>query len=142
LIPAFSFDYHLMTDPLGAPLPREERHGYFEDWTAGYGLKEIAGILKSQAGNQRILVVTEGSFGTLPDGLDIYTKDDPNIEVWYSTSVLTSDVYVMSNLEPTYFVVNKSRLTFNRNLKLLKEYPRALGPGLPQDALELYQVLP
>ena len=142
LIPAFSFDYYLMTSPQKAPLPREERHGYFEDWTAGYGLKEIAVYLESQAENGKIVVVTEGSFGTLPDGLDIYTKDDPNIEIWYSTSVLTSDVYVIAQLMPTFFIVNKSRMTFNKNLKLVKEYPRALGPGLPQDALLFYQVTP
>lgn len=146
LIPAFLFDYYLMTNPQKAPLPREERHGYFEDWTAGYGLKEIATFLKNESKNlpagRQVLVVTEGSFGTLPDGLDIYIKDDPNIEIWYSTSILDSDVYAMAHLEPTYFVVNKSRLAFNRNLKLLNEYPRALGPGLTQDALILYRVLP
>ena len=142
LIPAFSFDYYLMTNPREAPLPREERHGYFEDWTAGYGLKEIAGILKEQAGSQKILVVTEGSFGTLPDGLDIFLKNDPNIEIWYSTSILDSDVYAAAYFEPTYFVVDKSRLAFNKNLTLLNEYPRALEPGLTQDALILYRVLP
>jgi len=142
MIPAFLFDYYLMTNPQEAPLPREERHGYFEDWTAGYGLKEIAGILKGAAASQEILVVTEGSFGTLPDGLDIYLKNDPNIEIWYSTSTLISDVYHMAKLEPTYFIVNKSRLAFNRNLKLLNEYPRALGPGLVRDGLMFYRVLP
>lgn len=142
LVPAFVFDYYLMTDPQKAPLPREERHGYLEDWTAGYGLKEIAGFMKSQARNQKILLVTEGSFGTLPDGLDIYMGNDPNIEVWYSTSTLEPDVYSMAKLEPTYFVVNKSRLALNKDLKLLNEYPKAKQPDSTQDGLMLYQVLP
>jgi len=142
LVPAFSFDFFLSTNPQKTPLPREERHGYFEDWTAGYGLKEIAVFLTNQAVNKKILVVTEGSFGTLPDGLDIYLGENSNIEIWYSTSVLEPDVYSMAKLTPTYFVVNKSRLAFNRDLKLINEYPRAKGPDLPQDGLMLYQVLP
>ena len=69
-------------------------------------------------------------------------QDDSNIEIWYSTSILSSDVYDMAKLEPTYFVVNKSRLAFNRKLELINEYPKAQGPGLTQDALILYRVLP
>jgi 4-amino-4-deoxy-L-arabinose transferase-like glycosyltransferase len=140
LIPAFSFDYYLLTDPQKAPLPREERRGYLEDWTAGYGLKEIAGFLENKSIDGEILVVTEGSFGTLPDGLQIYLGDNSNISIWYSTSVLTPEVYDMVAFKPTYFVINKSRLTHNPGLKLIAEYPRAKGPEIPQDALLLYEV--
>jgi 4-amino-4-deoxy-L-arabinose transferase-like glycosyltransferase len=142
LIPAFSFDYYLITDPQNAPLPREERHGYLEDWTAGYGLKEIATYLGEKSKNSEILVVTEGSFGTLPDGLQIYLGDNPNINIWYSTSVLAPEVYDMAAFTPTYFIVNKSRLAFNKDVQLIAEYPRAKGPILPQDALILYKVGP
>lgn len=141
-IPAFIFDYYLSTNPQQAPLPMEERRGYLEDWTAGYGLKEISQILNKESKTQKILVVTEGFFGTLPEGLQIYFRENPNITFWYSTPLLDPDVYVEAQTERTYFVVNKSHSVFNKNLKLIKEYLKAKGPTLPQDALVLYQVLP
>ena len=53
LSPTLYFNILLLKDPLKAPLPREERRGYLEDWTAGYGLKEIAQFLSQKAIDRR-----------------------------------------------------------------------------------------
>jgi hypothetical protein len=139
LIPAVNLDINLLVNPEKANLPHEERKGYLEDWTAGYGLKDISAYLSNEAAATKILVVTEGAFGTLPDGLQIYLKNNPKIEIWYGTSILDEDVYLTAKEKPTYFIVNKSHESFNRNLTLIKEYPKAKGFNY-QDSMRLYKV--
>lgn len=59
---ALVFDYYLLTDPAKANLPRSERSGYLEEWTAGQGIKEVADFF---AGRGHAVVGTEGFFRDL-----------------------------------------------------------------------------
>ncbi|MFH1561567.1 MAG: glycosyltransferase family 39 protein, partial [Patescibacteria group bacterium] len=56
------FDFKLLTNPAQAPFPRNEREGYLQDWTAGWGIKEIAEYLKTIPRDKGIVVGTEGYF--------------------------------------------------------------------------------
>lgn len=128
------FNYHLLTNPEKANLPRGERSGYLEEWTAGQGIKEISEYLKLNlpAGKQ-VVVGTEGYFGTLPDGLQLYVNDLKNIVVVGVGVVITetpkslTDSFAAGN--KTYLVVNKSRFNGNakeQGLKLITSYPKGL----------------
>lgn len=137
-----NFDFRLVKDPLHVPLPKEERLGYLEDWTAGYGLSEIAHFLSQQAVSQPIVVGTEGSFGTLPDGLYIYLDKVPNISIAPGKGFIPDELYQSAKDHPTYFVGNKSRLPgYIESVTLLKTYPKIDVDGL-HDAIILYQVHP
>lgn len=130
------FNYHLLTNPEKAGLPRGERSGYLEEWTAGQGIKEISVILReieSQNPGKQIVVGTEGFFGTLPDGLQIYLNDLPNIivkgvgVVIEDTPESLKDAYKAGN--KTYLVVNKSRFKGHpekQGYKLIAQYPKGL----------------
>lgn len=137
------FNYWLLKDPAKAPLPKAERIGYFEDWTAGYGFFEIAEFLKEKTKNNSVVVGTEGFFGTLPDGLYIYL-DKSNISVVGSHATISAQVRNAAKDHLTYFVGNKNRLEGNiSNVLLIKEYPKAKPKDESlQDAVVLYQVLP
>lgn len=137
------FNYQLLTDPFNLNLPRGEKRGYFEDWTAGYGFVEIADYLKEQSKDGEIIVGTEGSFGTLPDGLWIYLDKAPNITIIGGPPRLTEDLKNMNQMHPVYFVANKSRVGDSiPGTTLIKEYPKVKGPDYPQDAILLFKVLP
>ena len=144
LIPALIFDYYLLFNPTKAPLPKDDRKGYFEDWTAGYGIKEVASFLKEKAKKGNVLIVTEGAFGTLPDGIAIYTKGNSNIEIWHASSIIEPYIYDEAKTREVYFAVNKSRFVNNPNLELIKEYPKAksLDEKKEQDALLLFKINP
>jgi len=71
----------LTSQPARAWLPENERSGYLEMWTAGYGINEASIYLKEVAKNRKVLIGTEGYFGTLPDGLQIYLEKVPNITI-------------------------------------------------------------
>jgi 4-amino-4-deoxy-L-arabinose transferase-like glycosyltransferase len=138
------FNYLLLTKPEDAPLPRESRRGYFEDWTAGVGLKEIAEFLIDKTKNGNVVVGTGGYFGTLPDGLYIYLDKTPNIAVIGGKATISAQLKDAALKHQTYFVANDRDFNYvdTHELKLIKQYPKVKGPELPQDAMNLYQVFP
>jgi len=135
------FDYQLVKNPPPDSLPKEERIGYFEDWTAGYGLKQIANYLIDQKKSGPVVVGTAGYFGTLPDGIYIYL-DKSQISVIGSSATVSAKLRESAKDHPTFFVGNKKELEKSaKDLKLIMEFPKSSQTGLP-DASVLYQVLP
>ncbi len=136
VVQSIIFNFYLLTNPEKAQLPRGERSGYLEEWTAGQGIAEIASYLKNQSSiinNQQIIVGTEGYFGTLPDGLQIYVNDYPNIIVIGVGVIITETPQSLREAveagNKTYLVVNKSRFRANYEdlgYKLISKYPKAL----------------
>ena len=53
-------------------LPANDRQQYLEEWSAGQGIEEVADKLTQVGQNQRVVLATEGYFGTLPDGILMY----------------------------------------------------------------------
>lgn len=155
---ALKFDYFLLSDPEKANLPRSERSGYLEEWTAGTGIAEVAEYLKEkqkEVPNQKIVVGTEGYFGTLPDGLLIYLNEVPEITVigvGIDISETPSSLIDSKKAgNKTYLVVNSSRLKADPEelgLELVSVYPKAFRPeGIkeflqhgPRDNLYLFEV--
>lgn len=157
-------NYWYLTDPQKANLPRSERSGYLEEWTSGYGIKETADWLKAlvakpiadlPAGRQ-VIVGTEGYFGTLPDGLQIYLNNTPQIVV---VGVEVKFVDIPKKLieakkagNKVYLLANNTRIKLKNpedyGLKLIKSYPKGLRePDTrefylqgPQESLMFYEL--
>lgn len=149
-LPALWINYLLLTDPAKAPLPRVERSGYLELWTSGTGIREIAEIVKEQKRaepEKHILVGTEGYFGTLPDGLQIYLSDISGIVVKgvgiTITSVDSSLIQAKRAGDKVYLVVNSSRFEGDPKdlgLTQLVSYPKAIQPNGKLESLLLFEV--
>jgi hypothetical protein len=158
IIQAGVFDYFLVTSPQKANFPLRERMGYFQEWTSGIGIKEVADYVRNKHNenpNKKIVIGTEGYFGTLPDGLQMYIQDLPNI-ITIGTGLAMNKIpqpLVESKLAGniTYFVVNKSRLAVNPeklNVTLIESFkkePRVPGTmeydsGGPQDELYFFEI--
>ncbi len=150
VLPAIWVDYLLLTSPNAAPLPKDERSGYLEQWTAGYGIQEVAKFVKTEHEkdpNQVIIVGTEGFFGTLPDGLMIYAADIPGVVIrgvgLSINTVHDSLINAKKAGDKVYLVANTSRLedgAYNQGLKLLARYPKAIQPSGKQESLLLFEV--
>src|SRR3989338_3641248 len=130
------FDYYLLTDPVKAPLHLAEKEQFFYDWSAGYGLEEIRQYLLALPTDKKIVVATENSFGTLPNGLEIYFSGHPNIQilgVGFPAGGMSSGMeQSLSEIKRLFLVANKDRYTFPSpdRLKLVGEYPRLKGQTL------------
>ncbi len=152
LLFSLGYDLSLAIKPTRSLLPTEEYRGYLTDWTAGWGIKESAKFFANQAKNNKIVVGTEGYFGTLPDGLWIYLDGTPNLTIIggpvpvkeIPSSLLNSAK--AGNL--TYLVANKSRFLIpptvaQNRLKLIRSYPKPPDPltGI-SDSLNIWRVQP
>jgi len=164
LIPSLYFDWQLWRNPSLAPLPKDEYAGYLEDWTAGWGIKESADYLKELPRDRNITVGTEGFFGTLPEGLQIYLERERKTSSAYlERERKTSSAYLEGEKkivvigvglpiktvpEPlvnakkaddrVYLVVNESRMVMENQegLSLIDEYEKPGG-----DKLLFFEVL-
>ncbi len=138
----------IIANPQRALLP--ERSGYLERWTAGYGIREVAeSIRKEYESNlgQTIVVGTEGYFGTLPDGLQIYLNDLPEVVVIgvgldlneVPKSLLESKAFG----NKTYLVINNTRLKANPDelkAELIESYPKAQPKHGQREELLFFEV--
>jgi 4-amino-4-deoxy-L-arabinose transferase-like glycosyltransferase len=140
------FNFYLLTNPEKLSLPRDMRSGYLEEWTAGQGIKEAASYLRERAKSRNVLVGTEGYFGTLPDGLQMYLEKVPHITIigvgLYLEEVpesLTSGV----KENEVYLLINDDRLSMDpekHHLRLIAEYPKANRPNGKHENLQLFRL--
>ena len=119
---ALTANYQIYTDPVNSPLPPNEKSGFLEEWSSGTGIKEASEIIKNMAyqnPKRHIVVGTEGSFGTLPDGLQIYLEKIPNITVigvgLDISEIPESLIASKKSGNLTYLVANSSRLRFEKD---------------------------
>ncbi len=136
------FIFNLSTNPFSQKLPSSET-GYLQDWTSGWGIKESYDYLKQRSLVANVIVGTEGSFGTLPNGLQIYAN---KVNQFTIIGQGLGFATVPDNLQnafdygdEVYLIINQSR--FNTvsleqgGLKIIKSFDK---PG--SDKLLLYQL--
>lgn len=130
-------------------MPSRMRNGYLEEWTAGWGQRDLGNYLVNLANQGKTIVVgAEGYFGTLPDGLQIYTEGYPNITVIGvgQPAVDIPEALVNTSRDNLIFlVINKSRNSLKphnlEQLQLIKSYPKPERPDGTQEELQVYQLV-
>ncbi|MCX6727061.1 MAG: glycosyltransferase family 39 protein [Candidatus Shapirobacteria bacterium] len=125
----------LSVDSFNYILPPSET-GYLSDWTSGWGIKPSADYLISES-------KTQVYFGTLPDGLQIYTDSLINLTV-FGVGVGVNQIpakLIDARLygDEVFLLINQTRNKLlsseTDRLELVKSYPK---PG--SDTLQLYRL--
>ena len=140
-VPSVWTDYLLLTKPTYAPIPQADRGQYINDWPAGWGVREVNDTILEESRKGNVVVYTEGTFGLLPYGLEIWLVDKPNIVIhgiWPLTETLPSEVAESVKKYPTYLVANDPKdVPKGWPLTLIASYPK----GLRKDrTLRLYKI--
>ena len=84
-LPAIRFDYFILFDMPGAPLPAEERSVFVEGRFAGYGLRESAAVVADMARRFPSVIILEGTnqldtlFSLDVIGMSVYLRQFDNI---------------------------------------------------------------
>lgn len=134
--------YQISFQPYNLLLPSTET-GYIVDWTSGWGIKEASEYLISRSKEFNVIVGTEGYFGTLPDGLQIYTNQLPQLTVFgvgINIDKIPEKLIDAKNYgDEVYLLFNASRLKLSsadiNTLTLVKSTLKPDG-----DALLLYRL--
>lgn len=141
IIPSIWTDYLLITNPVYAPIAEADRGQYINDWPSGWGVREVKDFILEVSMKGKVVVYTDGTFGLLPYGLEMYLVDLPNIEIhgiWPIPPNPSPDVLSSVTNYPTYLVLNQlEEAPKEWNLTLLATYYK----GLRKDrSLRLYKV--
>lgn len=141
--PAY-FIFNSLKDPFKTPLRGEEYSGYFREWTAGVGLREIAAYLQTKTQEGTVVVGTEGAFGTLPDGLQIYFDKNDQIVFQGGAAVITDGLRTAAKDHQAFFVAHRSRFDGKdiAGIELIKEYGRPARADGTHEAILLFKVYP
>lgn len=102
------------------PFVIEDKKQYLTEWSAGYGNIQVRNFIVQQQsklpqdGSRKIIVLTEGSFGTLPDGLLMYfhTGNAKNLEIHgigVSIPRIPQEYIELSKSNDVYYMVNSHR---------------------------------
>jgi 4-amino-4-deoxy-L-arabinose transferase-like glycosyltransferase len=130
---AFSnnFIYQSLFNPDQAPLPPEEQEQYLLEWSSGHGIKETTELIIEQSKSENILVLTEGFFGTLPDGILMYLHNK-NVENIFVEGIGQPLVEIPAlayekgpDFDKIWLVVNSHRVKIDMsNTELVKQFCR------------------
>ena len=156
-VQTFVFHSVFFNEPHNSSWP--EKDGYLADWTAGTGIKEASQIIISEReANPELQIVlgTEGYFGTLPNGAEMYLQGETGIRVigvgLDLEDVPDSLLESVASGNITYLMVNSSRLDFSnfseKGLEVIASYDKApRTPGThgyvsdgPQDTFYLFEI--
>jgi hypothetical protein len=133
------------------PFVSADRAQYLTEWSSGHGLKDTLAFVRERAHQKtsgKILVATEGNFGSLPDGLLLYNFRQPTDRVWiegigYPVNWLTTEfAQKITPEDQVLLVVNSDRLLWSLDAQsLLQEYCRPLNASCLQiwDITAVYQ---
>jgi 4-amino-4-deoxy-L-arabinose transferase-like glycosyltransferase len=144
VVPSVLFDCLLFTTPQSLPLPRIERAGYLEEWTAGFGIRQVSDYIKKIPGP--VIVGSEGFFGTPFSALQMYLNNYPDVRIVGVGSYIDSVSDKLTNARAdnqVYLVVNSSRFYADPEhigLELISSYSKAAAPDGTREELLFFKV--
>ena len=131
IITSGKYVYFSLSDSSQTPFVSADKEQYLYKWSSGHGIQESIELIKRQAQNQTVAVATEGSFGTLPDGVLMYfhrqNVDNIYVEgIGFPVRELTPKFAAKAvGFEQILLIVNSHRLEIDLPQEnLLEEYCR------------------
>lgn len=141
-LPGF-VSYKFMMDPANAPVADSDRGQYSNGSAAGWGVKESVSFFRQQAEKGKIYVATEGTFGLMPEAMEMYFFQNKNVTVkgFWPINSFPKEVEDASKKMPTYFIFYQPQhrvIPSDFPLKLLFQVKQ----GNTNFYYRVYQVLP
>lgn len=99
-------DYNFSFNPKKAQIAKADYDQYIGGWTAGGGMRESMEFFNKEAAKGPIFIATQGTFGLMPYGYEIYYRGDKNIATrgFYPVDEVPKEVLDSAKTKPTYFV--------------------------------------
>ena len=93
-------------NPLKAPIADEDHNQYVNGWAAGWGVNQSVSFFENQAKNQKIFIATEGTFGLMPESMEIYLVQNKNITIkgYWPVDIFPKSVLSYAAKMPSYFI--------------------------------------
>lgn len=130
-------------NPITSKIAKADNSQYVNSWAAGWGIKESVSFFSKRANEGKIFIATEGTFGLLPAGLEMYLVQNKNIILkgYWPVEEIEKEVLDYAKKMPTYFVFYQKEhieIPASFPLKLLFE----VRQGNTNYYYRVYQVIP
>jgi hypothetical protein len=130
-------------NPLKAPIADADHGQYVDSWAAGWGVKESVAFFEKQAQSQKIFVATEGTYGLLPESLEMYMVNNKNVTIkaYWPVDSFPKEALSFAEKMPSYFVFYQSQhivIPIDFPLKLVFEVQQ----GDTNTYYRVYQIIP
>lgn len=135
--------FTLLTKPHFARIPQSDSNQYFNDWPAGYGVKEAVGFVEAAAKDGPVYVATQGTFGLLPYALEIYLQKEPEIEIkgfWpLDPQNIPSEILDKAKSKKSFLILNEAQqeITNPYLVQIL-----SIKKGTSKSTMRVYQIIP
>ena len=100
-------DFLVLTNFSTSPIPKADTGQYVNSWSGGNGVAQSVKFFKEKSENQKIYIATEGTFGLMPFGLEMYFANNPNVKIkayWPIKDVPPAEVLASAKVMPTYAI--------------------------------------
>ena len=133
----------LLINPINAQIPKTDSSQYINSWAAGWGVKESVEYIEKKAKSEKVFVGTEGTFGLMPESLELYLVKNKNVTVkgYWPINEFPKDVIENAKKMPTYFIFYQPEhkvIPLGFPLKLIFEKRE----GNSNSYFRFYQVIP
>lgn len=150
LVGSLRFLFFSYSDPNQIPFVLHDREQYLTEWSSGHGLAQTRDLIRKKVQEgEYVTVITEGSFGSLPDGLLLYFDRLDEIEsvrieglAQYPVKSIPDWAWEEARDHTTWLVLNEHRNSLPpeimSQLHLEATYPRPYGGP----SLQVYELQP
>ena len=152
IIPIFVFafiwypglvSYQFAADPINAKIAKADNSQYVNSWAAGWGVRETVSFLQAKAQTGKVFVGTEGTFGLMPEALEMYLITNKNVVIkgYWPLDTFPKEAVSYAGKMPSYFVFyqpNNMVIPPSFPLKLIFE----VRQGNTNSYYRVYQVTP
>ena len=136
--------FSLLRDPIHYSYLKMDE-GYVNGWSAGNGTKQIAewAVARVKTTRAPMTIFTEGTFGILPNGLELYLQDQTNLVtvtgIYPVVDIPPSAVVAHAQTNPETYLILNNTLTPDvpAGLELVASYDK-----LRDNPMRLYRVIP
>lgn len=142
-------DRYILFDFAHAPIPGSDLAQYSNSWPAGAGVREITSFLSQKAQQEHIYVATQGMYGLMPEAMEIYLANNPNVTIkgyWPIPETLPTDLENASKQMPTYVVFYEPCTSCTNDNEPPAAWPVKLIASYRQGTsnwfMRLYQIIP
>lgn len=141
--PAF-VTFKIAQDPINASIAGSDSRQYVNNWSAGWGVKESISFFKNEARDKKIFIATEGTFGLMPESLELYLINNKNVIIkgyWPVEHNLPKETIEYSKKMPSYFVFyqpNNQVIDQNYPLELIFQ----VRSGNSEYLYRVYKIIP
>ena len=107
LILPLKSDFYILTNFSKSDVPLTDKFQYDIGWPSGWGIREAVSFFEEESQKGKIFVGTQGTFGLLPQTLDIYLGRNKNVTTkgyWPIQDQIPQELVEKSKIMPTYVV--------------------------------------